>query len=74
MRRRVVLFEREGSVRNRRSFNADDGDQFRAGSDAERLETRAHDERRGRVGGGICWGSVEENCFREEGYAGLIRE
>jgi len=68
----LVLLERRGSVGFGRVFDADDGDQLRAGSDAERLETRAHDERRGRVGGGICWGSLKKNSFREEGHSGLI--
>jgi hypothetical protein len=36
-----------GSVRSGRGFDADDGDKRRAGGDAERLKTRAHDERRG---------------------------
>jgi len=40
------LSERKGIVRSGWGFDADDGDERRAGSNAERLKTRAHDERR----------------------------
>src|ERR1700675_969242 len=58
--------------RRGRDFHADDGDERRACRDAQRLETRANDERRGRVGG-ICGRRLEINCFGEEGDASLIR-
>jgi len=71
MQGRLVLLERR-KPRRGRDFHADDGDERRACRDAQRLETRANDERRGRVGG-ICGRRLEINCFGEEGDASLIR-
>jgi hypothetical protein len=44
---RLVLLERRRSLRSGWGFDADDGDERCAGSDPERLKTRAYDEGRG---------------------------